>query len=560
MHELILRPSCFFRAPKFRALQYPLMRSPLIVVALSCITLFFSACTYITKVSDSQAYVSSIDAEILKRHLSVIASDSLEGREMATEGEHKTTAYISGVFRSIGLKQPMGTNNYLQGFEVVKDSIVAATIQIDGKTFSLFTYGRIEPWLNNTADLSTSEIVFAGYGIDTLQYNDYANIDVNGKTVLICDGEPKADSSHFSHYIITGTTKRSPWSRYPNGDSKKLAAAKAHGAKAVFVFDPSLDTIAASYIRYAVGGFHPPHSEETEQNNICMVIGNPIAKVLLGEAKYNEIFSLLHSKKGLPTSFTIEKPLQYHFKKETAHKTSNNVVGYIEGTDKKNEYVIVSAHNDHLGTHNGMIYHGADDNGSGTSGLMGIAQAFATAASKGMRPRRSVIFLSVTGEEKGLFGSKNYVAHPLFPLEQTVADVNTDMIGRVDSAHEARRDSNYLYVIGAGRLSSELYTINERNNKEHIGLKLDYLFDSLDDPNRFYYRSDHYEFAQKNIPIVFYFDGVHKDYHRPSDTFDKIDFPLMATRARLAFLTAWEIANRDERLKVDRTDHSPPAN
>ncbi|HET9135218.1 MAG TPA: M28 family peptidase, partial [Candidatus Kapabacteria bacterium] len=186
----------------------------------------------------------------------------------------------------------------------------------------------------------------------------------------------------------------------------------------------------------------------------------------------------------------------------------------------------------------------------GTSSVMTIAEAFSKAAASGMRPRRSVIFLSVTGEEKGLFGSKYYVGHPLFPLAQTVADVNTDMTGRIDSAHE--QDQNYVYVIGDGRLSTQLHEINERNNADFTHLTLDYRFDSLNDPNRFYYRSDHYEFAQKGIPITFYFDGIHADYHRPSDTFDKIDFAIMETRARLAFLTAWEIANREERLKVDK--------
>ena len=183
---------------------------------------------------------------------------------------------------------------------------------------------------------------------------------------------------------------------------------------------------------------------------------------------------------------------------------------------------------------------------------MGIAEAFSQAAQAGKRPRRSVIFLSVTGEEKGLYGSKNYVAHPAFPLEQTVVDINTDMIGRTDFDHD-NKDSNYIYVIGDEKLSTELRGIDERNNKEHTKLDLDYKYNDPNDPNRFYYRSDHYEFAQKHIPIIFYFDGIHKDYHQPSDTVDKINFQIMEKRARLAYYTAWEIANREDRLKVDRS-------
>ena len=156
----------------------------------------------------------------------------------------------------------------------------------------------------------------------------------------------------------------------------------------------------------------------------------------------------------------------------------------------------------------------------------------------------------VTGEEKGLLGSQYYSEHPLFPLDKTVADVNIDMIGRIDDHHP---DSNYTYVIGSDRLSTELHEINETVNKKYTHLNLDYTYNRDDDPNRFYYRSDHYNFAKKGIPSIFYFSGVHDDYHRPSDTPDKIMFGKAETIARLAFHTAWELANRDERIKFDVT-------
>jgi hypothetical protein len=519
----------------------------IIFAALACcILLSFTACTHITTVPEGRAYVQYVAASTLRRHLEIIASDSLEGREMATAGERKASAYISKTFKSIDLK-PAGTNGYLQTFEVVRDSIDEAFLWVGDKKFSLKKYGVTPTTYNDNADFAADTVIFAGYGIDTVQYSDYKNIDVRGKVILICEREPKTDSNHF---LITGTSTKSPWSRGREGDEKKLACAKAHGARAVITYDPSFDTLSERYAILSTGGYHPPDSVEQLHNNIYFSIGNTLMKQLVGEAKAKELSDAWHRRDLLGSSFVINKPIKYHFKKQSWYEKASNVVGYIEGTDKKNEYVIVSAHYDHLGKEGNIIYHGADDNGSGTSSVMTIAEAFSKAAASGMRPRRSIIFLSVTGEEKGLFGSKYYVGHPLFPLAQTVADVNTDMIGRIDSAHE--HDQNYVYVIGDGRLSTQLHEINERNNADFTHLTLDFRFDSLNDPNKFYYRSDHYEFAQKGIPITFYFDGIHQDYHRPSDTSDKINFGIMETRARLAFLTAWEIANREERLKVDK--------
>ncbi|NJN34699.1 MAG: M28 family peptidase [Saprospiraceae bacterium] len=230
----------------------------------------------------------------------------------------------------------------------------------------------------------------------------------------------------------------------------------------------------------------------------------------------------------------------------------NNVLGFIEGSDPalKDEIVVVSAHYDHLGKRGESIYRGADDNGSGTSTVLEIAQAMVESKKKGMGSRRSVLCLFMTGEEKGLLGSKYYVTYPIFPLEKTVADVNIDMVGRVDEKYAA--NPNYIYVIGADKLSSDLHAINEEMNKTYTNLTLDYTYNDENDPNRYYYRSDHYNFAERGIPAIFYFNGTHDDYHQPSDTVEKINFDKMAKIAKLAFYTTWEIANRDERLRVDK--------
>lgn len=224
-----------------------------------------------------------------------------------------------------------------------------------------------------------------------------------------------------------------------------------------------------------------------------------------------------------------------------------NVLGYIEGSDLKDELLIITAHYDHLGMHDSLIFNGADDDASGVSAALEIAEAFMLAKKSGNGPRRSVLIMPVSGEEKGLLGSRYYTDNPIYPLENTVANLNIDMIGRLDDWHD---NGNYVYLIGSDRLSYDLHQVNEKMNSKYVGLDLDYRFNEEDDPNRYYFRSDHYNFAKNNIPVIFYFNGVHEDYHKPSDTIEKIDFEKIKVITKLVFLTAWEIANRDERIKL----------
>jgi hypothetical protein len=225
-----------------------------------------------------------------------------------------------------------------------------------------------------------------------------------------------------------------------------------------------------------------------------------------------------------------------------------NVLGYIEGSELKEELIILTAHYDHLGKHDSLLFNGADDDGSGTVAIMEIAEAFMLAKKEGKGPKRSILIMPVSGEEKGLLGSKYYTENPIYPLENTVANLNIDMIGRLDDLHDT---PDYVYLIGSDMLSQELHDISEEINKKYIGLNLDYTFNTEDDPNRYYYRSDHYNFAKNNIPVIFYFNGIHEDYHKTTDTVEKIDFKKIETITRLVFLTAWELANRDERIIVD---------
>jgi hypothetical protein len=229
---------------------------------------------------------------------------------------------------------------------------------------------------------------------------------------------------------------------------------------------------------------------------------------------------------------------------------TENVLGFIEGTDKKEEVIVISAHLDHIGiSADGQINNGADDDGSGTVALIELAQAFGKAKENGKGPRRSILFLNVTGEEKGLLGSEYFVNNSIIPLANIVCNLNIDMIGRTDDQHIGKKD--YIYLIGSDKLSSQLHAISEKANADNTKLDLDYTFNDPNDPNKFYYRSDHYNFAKNNIPVIFYFRGVHPDYHQPGDDVEKIQFDQLEKVARLVFYTAWEVANREDRIIVD---------
>jgi Zn-dependent M28 family amino/carboxypeptidase len=243
--------------------------------------------------------------------------------------------------------------------------------------------------------------------------------------------------------------------------------------------------------------------------------------------------------------------VNFHVKREDL--VSDNVLAFLEGEDPelKSEIVVISAHYDHVGIINGEIHNGADDDGSGTVSVMEMARAFVQAKKEGHGSKRSILFLHVSGEEKGLLGSEWYSDHPVYPLVNTVCDLNVDMVGRKDADHQ---DGRYIYLIGSDKLSTELHQISEEANKKYTQLQLDYTYNDPNDPNQFYYRSDHYNFAKHNIPVIFYFSGVHEDYHKPGDDPEKIMYDKMAEIGKLVFHTAWEVANRPEKLKVDVTN------
>ena len=294
----------------------------------------------------------------------------------------------------------------------------------------------------------------------------------------------------------------------------------------------------------------PELNEQMEQTGLFYIDPN-----MAGEM-FDTSFDILKSEADrMEEGKRLKKKLkaaQFSYQTESKIRTvlSENVLGYLEGSDKKDELLIITAHYDHIGRRGELINNGADDDASGTSSVMQLAEAFVEASKSGNRPRRSILFMTVTGEEKGLLGSEYYANNPIFPLENTVANLNIDMIGRIDPEHEEAGD--YVYLVGSDKLSSQLHEISEKANASYTKMELDYTYNDESHPSRIYYRSDHWNFAKNNIPIIFYFNGVHEDYHKPTDTIEKINFDILAKRAKLVFYTAWQLANMEERILVDK--------
>jgi hypothetical protein len=484
----------------------------------------------ICSIGQVEKFAQTITPGDLKTHLYKIASREMQGRETATEGQRRAAAYIEEQFKKDSL-QPGWNGNYQQTFPVFKDSLVKAEMVIYGKGLKHDT--DFAATLNSGFNISieSNEILFAGFGESDSAYDDYKNINARGKIVMIWPG--------MATRIIDGkkVTVASP-------DYYTLQnAAKKNGAAALLIIQPSfLKGPSPNRSRMYVQDYRQDSLPNT------FMISDSTARLIMG----NEFETVKKSMKTeIPASKIYSCQVKLVHEKIMQQLQSSNVIGMMEGSDKKDEAIIITAHYDHLGMRDTTVFYGADDDGSGTVSVLEIAQAYKLAAEAGMKPRRTVIFMTVSGEEKGLWGSDFYSGHPAFPLDKTSADINIDMIGRIEKGRKA--DSlNYIYVVGDNRLSSDLRPISEGLNNKHFKFKFDYKYNDPNDPERIFYRSDHYNFAKKGVPAVFYFSGLHEDYHRPTDTPDKIRYELLSRRAQMIFYMTWEIANRDEMLKRDR--------
>lgn len=492
-------------------------------------------------------YANTITAKDLRTRLEIIASDAFEGRETGQPGQKKAAAYIRDRFKEFGFAPVEQLNGYYQPFklQLTYPDTVKLTVGNDMLEFlrDMYYFPGFGDMLMKTKDL-----IYLGYGISSDNYNDYKEVSAQGRVVLISGGEPK--SKKGKSWVDPSATA----SEWTSDWTKKIALAEEKGVRTLLIIDDNFTSSVVQFGRYIkrpnidIADKPKNDSEAMPVIYITSKMANSILKGG-GSRQTHQKLEKSINKKGKPERLELGVPVTLDVKKNREELTSENVLACMEGSEIENELVIITAHYDHLGIKDGEIYNGADDDGSGTSTLLEIAEAFSLARKDGNGPKRSMLFMTVSGEEKGLLGSEYYTDNPVFPLSNTVVDLNVDMIGRIDENHAP--DSNYVYLIGADKLSTELHELSERMNTTYSGLALDYTYNDEDDPNRFYYRSDHYNFAKNNIPVIFYFTGVHEDYHQPTDTVDKIMFPKTEKIARLIFHTAWEIANREKRLEVD---------
>jgi hypothetical protein len=504
-------------------------------------------------------YASVISADLAKKHLSILASDEYEGRETGKPGADKAANYIAAEFKALGLQPVKGS--YFMDVPLIESSFNVSEFKVGNTSYTLgkdfSATGTMKTHIpagnsgGNGSSLYSKDILFIGYGIGAETYNDLKDVDIAGKIVLyISAGEPMVNGVSK----VSGTDKMSKWgtdraTRISFLQSKKPAlilavnpavSAVRRGNGARMMVKPEGTTAVTTAPVYTI--------TPTIANELLKPTGKTIAEL---KASIDQT--------GQPQTQIVKTAINTSYEAVETPVKAVNVYGLLPGSDAKlkHETLVISSHYDHVGmlpegTPGDRVFNGADDDGSGTTGVLSIARAYSQAAKAGKGPRRSILFLTVVGEEKGLLGSEYYSQHPAIPVENTIADLNIDMIGRVGEEYNGKADSaNTVYVIGSKMLSSDLYKVSENANNTYIKMNLDYKYDDPNDKNQFYYRSDHYNFAKLGIPIAFYFNGVHADYHGLGDDITKINFPLLAKRAQLVYYTAWDLANADKRPVVD---------
>jgi hypothetical protein len=469
-------------------------------------------------------YANTITVEDLTKHLTHLSSDEMRGRDTGSEEGKIAANYLADFYKSLGFAAPVN-GSYLQTVPLVSSVYSKVTLQI-GKTKLIENQDFVFTGDGDMKKAAKSELVFLGLVTD----ENLAKVDVKGKLVGLW---------------AVGVRSNDLVAKVMDAGAAGIVIVSMEG-------QANFDRIAGRYKSLAGKG-RIGFDQETKQRPVFMVSSDKMAQ-LFG----TPVETLKEAAKSSPETIASQKAT-YQVTKTKNPVEAYNVMGFLEGTDKKDEIIVISSHYDHVGVSSeGEVFNGADDDGSGTVSVMEIAEAFALAVKDGIKPRRSILFLNVTGEEKGLLGSEYYSESPVLPLANTVTNINIDMVGRIDYEYDKEENKDYVYVIGSEMLSSHLKKINEYNNITYTNLVLDYRYDAPDDPNRFYYRSDHYNFAKHNIPVIFFFNGVHDDYHQVTDTVDKIEFPLMTKRAQLIFHTTWDLANREQKPPVDgsntRTD------
>jgi len=519
-----------------------------------------SACSVLNKSSQSEApniysFSDNITEEGLYNDLAVLAHDSLQGRETGTIGGKKAARYLSRRYSEMGLQAVGDDESYFQHYELVQPAMEKISYRLvsteddsilDESTHSA-NQGSNFVTLFGGSDPLSGPVVFAGTGMtNTEEGIDHFPEEVEGKWLFILYDEEHTNMQHLQMALTQGG---------------------ALGTILVIGTDVEeyLQEVEERSGYFGIGGrMSLKYQQEGGGTSPAFNRVNPeLGARMLGLKDLNRLSDVQDSILENPGAFqSRELPLALEHNPTVNENTivTKNVVAFLEGSDPelKNEVVVLSSHYDHVGigqpdSTGDNIYNGADDDGSGTVATLQTAQAMMDARKAGAGPKRSVLFLNVSGEEKGLLGSRYYSDHPIFSIENTVANINIDMIGRVDPEHQ-NGDSSYVYIIGGKIISSQMDSLTKMANVMGPNLTLSDRYNDLEDPNQFYRRSDHWNFGRLGVPFVFFFNGTHADYHRPSDHIDKITFGPLTKRTKLVYNLTALLANSPERPEVDNQE------
>jgi hypothetical protein len=511
-----------------------------------------------SKKTTAQRGVDTITANQMKDYLTFIASDEMEGRDTPSRGLDTTAKFLAMNLSRWGFKPAGDNGTFFQTIDLLRYRTDGGRTkaEFNNKPLNLGT-----DFVPGSPGTVSGQLVFAGNGwfMKSKGFDAYKDVNPAGRIAVVFSipgalprGATRADLSGKSgedfmnpvEYARSKGVIGLIWvadSQYPANYMRNRQRLLDRGSVSVAKFQPAVATPSLPSITISLDA----------------------AKALFdGEKDAESILSSGGANMPAPFLMSDQKKMMLNVASNTETVPTQNVVAVWEGGDPalKSEYVALGSHYDHVGSGcppngNDRICNGADDDGSGTTAMLAMAEALAKAPT---RPKRSVLFVWHCGEEKGLWGSRYFVEYPTVPLNAIVAQINMDMIGRAkaDADTNTRNKDltgpNAIYVIGSTMMSTELGEIVNTVNKSYLNLAFDTRYDDPKDPNRFFYRSDHYSYARKGIPIIFFFDGVHEDYHRAGDTADKIDYQKMEKVTRTIYMTTWEIANRAARLKVDK--------
>ncbi len=501
--------------------------------------------------------LDAISATQLKRHLSFLASPELGGRYTLSAGNRIAARYLATQLEAFGYRGAAADGSFFQKIPfVTRTAGQNSTITLETAP-KPFVYGEDFILPDPTASLPTldltTELVFVGYGVSHPNLDTYRSVNTDGRIVIGVTGGTPA--------VLAGETLPDNW---------REQAAREHGAQAIFLIPD--EQLAKGWVQAATYArrqqrprIRPKTATPTPPALPTFLLSPAAAETVLAvfNLTLTQLQEAVKTGAALPSVSGSQRCTIRTFENETV-EYSQNVVGILDGSDAqlKQEYVVLSAHYDHLPAQGDRIFPGADDDASGTAAVLELARVFA----EGPRPKRSILILFNTGEEMGLLGSGYFTDQdPLVPLEAIVANFNIDMIGRSRAPDDTRRenaeltDRDSVFLIGPDKHSRELFELSQQANEDTVRLRLDYTYNDESHPLRLFYRSDHWNFAKHGVPIIFYFTGLHADYHRPTDTVDKIDFEKMTRITKLIYATAWRTANRERRFELDVWKRSSPA-